>query len=174
MNTSITYDNVTLLELCPTYSNHERQLVTSLAFWLDGILKSVLAIFGLLFNLSASYVLYQPKMRNSFNKCLIAKSGIDSIFLMISIVECFRRRYVYQYWFTYILNNIIFQKVFILIALACSVQNWPKIPSGVPREWSFMTLKILSTFLGSNHLYLTKILTFCNVSLLKSSYWSLW
>ena len=94
MNTSITYDNVTLLELCPTYSNHERQLVTSLAFWLDGILKSVLAIFGLLFNLSASYVLYQPKMRNSFNKCLIAKSGIDSIFLMISIVECFRRRYV--------------------------------------------------------------------------------
>ena len=96
MNTSIvkTYDNGTLLELCPSYSAHERQLVTSLAFWLDGVLKSVLAIFGLLFNLSASYVLYQPKMRNSFNKCLIAKSGIDSIFLMISIVECFRRRYV--------------------------------------------------------------------------------
>ena len=91
MNTSL-IDNATLLEMCPQYSDLENLVIKETGFWIDGVAKTIVAIFGVLSNLSAFYVLRLPKMRNAFNKCLMALACIDTIFLSISIIEAFRRR----------------------------------------------------------------------------------
>ena len=93
MNSSLNFtDNETLLEICPKHSTFETQMIHSTGFWLDGVVKTILAVVGILSNCLAGYVLNRPKMKNSFNKCLIALAVFDSIFLTVSIIESFRRR----------------------------------------------------------------------------------
>ena len=88
------FDNETLAKLCPQYTLLEKQMIKYTSFWLDGVAKTSLAIIGILSNCLAFHVLNKPKMRNSFNKCLMALAFIDSIFLTLGIIESFRRRWV--------------------------------------------------------------------------------
>ena len=85
--------NATLLALCPPYSETEENVVQATAFWLDGVTKTLVAMLGVASNILAAYVLNKPKMKNSFNMCLVALACIDTIFLVCSILESFRKRF---------------------------------------------------------------------------------
>ena len=86
--------NQTLVDLCPTYTASEERMVNAMAFWLDGVAKTTLALLGVFSNILAGYVLNQPKMKNSFNLCLVALACIDTIYLVVSILESLRKRYL--------------------------------------------------------------------------------
>ena len=80
--------------LCPIYSDSDRFWKEAVAFWLDGVIKTILACLGILMNILAAYILVQPKMKNSFNLSLVALNIIDTIFLLGSIMESFELRYL--------------------------------------------------------------------------------
>ena len=85
--------NETLLALCPPFTEFEEKMVSSTAFWLDGVAKTIVGMLGVASNIMAAYILNKPKMKNSFNLCLVALACIDTIFLLGSILESFRKRF---------------------------------------------------------------------------------
>ena len=58
---------------------------------LDGIAKTLVALVGVFLNVLAAYILNRPKMKNSFNLCLVVLNVIDTIFLVGGILESFKR-----------------------------------------------------------------------------------
>ena len=86
--------NTSILAQCPIYSDNDRIMTDHMAFWLDGVIKSIVAFIGVISNIFAGYVLIQPKMKNSFNLCLVALNVIDTVFLVGCILESFKMRYV--------------------------------------------------------------------------------
>ena len=58
---------------------------------LDGIGKTLVALVGVFLNVLAAYILNRPKMKNSFNLCLVVLNVIDTIFLVGGILESFKR-----------------------------------------------------------------------------------
>lgn len=84
--------NETILALCPSYTENEEKMVADAQFWLDGVAKTTVAVLGVVSNALAAFVLQKPKMKNSFNLCLVALACIDTIFLVGSILESFRKR----------------------------------------------------------------------------------
>ena len=94
-NTTLDYNNqsnINFTMLCPIYSESDRFWKEIIAFWLDGVIKTVVAIFGILTNILAAYILMKPKMKSSFNLSLVALNVIDSIFLLGSVLESFKLR----------------------------------------------------------------------------------
>ena len=91
--TNQTEYNQTMLALCPLYSPFEEKMVEMAAFWVDGVAKTFLAAIGIISNITAGYILNRPKMKNSFNLCLVALAWIDTIYLIVSMVESIKRRY---------------------------------------------------------------------------------
>ena len=81
--------NQTLLELCPIYTEIENRWIETSDFWLDGIFKTILGIWGFLINLLTCYILTRPSMKNSFNMSLTALAGIDTIYLVFEILKTF-------------------------------------------------------------------------------------
>ena len=96
---SIEFTNVTNLTntnkltlLCPNHTKTEEYWIKEMAFWLDGVTKTIVAIIGIFLNSLAGYILIQPKMKNSFNMCLVALNIIDTIFLAGSVSESLKLR----------------------------------------------------------------------------------
>ena len=85
-------DGINITFLCPIYSDSDRFWKEAVAFWLDGVIKTIVACIGILMNILAAYILIQPKMKNSFNLSLVALNIIDTIFLLGSIMESFELR----------------------------------------------------------------------------------
>ena len=83
-----------LILLCPNHTETEQFWIKNTAYWLDGVTKTILAIIGIFLNIVAGYILLRPKMKNSFNLCLFVLNIIDTIFLMGSISESFKLRWV--------------------------------------------------------------------------------
>ena len=91
MNTStITIFNATLY--CPNRSPSDNIFIENLAFWLDGVILTVIAVIGVFTNFLAGYLLNQPKLKNPFNLCLVCLNIIDTIFLGCRIFETLRQR----------------------------------------------------------------------------------
>ena len=86
--------NETILALCPPLTIAENNMISNTAFWLDGVAKTLVAVLGVASNILAGYVLCKPNMKNSFNLCLVALAVIDTIFLLGSILQSIRKRYV--------------------------------------------------------------------------------
>ena len=64
-NTTLDYNNqsgINFTMLCPIYSESDHFWKETIAFWLDGVIKTVVAIFGILTNILAAYILMKPKM----------------------------------------------------------------------------------------------------------------
>ena len=80
-------------------------MISNTAFWLDGVAKTLVAVLGVASNILAGYVLCKPNMKNSFNLCLVALAVIDTIFLLGSILQSIRKRYV---------NNILRGNLFMM------------------------------------------------------------
>ena len=87
-----TDQNESLTALCPIHSESEKFWNLTLAYWLDGVIKTIVASIGVFSNILAGHVLVRPKMRNSFNFCLVALNIIDVIFLIGAIQDSFQLR----------------------------------------------------------------------------------
>ena len=95
MSSSNTSANLSHLEaICPKYSDTELSWIHASDFWLDGVAKTSLAIWGLLTNTFACFILSRPSMKNSFNMSLSALAGIDSIYLIFEVFKTIFIRYV--------------------------------------------------------------------------------
>ena len=64
---------------------------------LDGIVKTFVALVGVFLNILAAYILNRPKLKNSFNLCLVVLNVIDTIFLVGGIIESFKRLVFYKF-----------------------------------------------------------------------------
>ena len=64
---------------------------------LDGIAKTFVALVGVFLNILAAYILNRPKLKNSFNLCLVVLNVIDTIFLVGGIIESFKRLVFYKF-----------------------------------------------------------------------------
>ena len=64
---------------------------------LDGIAKTFVALVGVFLNILAAYILNRPKLKNSFNLCLVMLNVIDTIFLVGGIIESFKRLVFYKF-----------------------------------------------------------------------------
>ena len=64
---------------------------------LDGIAKTFVALVGVFLNILAAYILNRPKLKNSFNLCLVVLNVIDTIFLVGGIIESFKRLVSYKF-----------------------------------------------------------------------------
>ena len=84
--------NATMQQLCPNYTEDQMDMLDSVAFWLDGVAKSIMALLGIFSNILAAFVLTRPKMKNSFNLCLVALACIDSLYLFLQFLESLRKR----------------------------------------------------------------------------------
>ena len=72
---------------CPEYTDFNKELIANTDYWLDGVIKISLAIWGLLSNVIGLFVLNRPKMKNSFNVNLSALAVIDVIYLTLEIFK---------------------------------------------------------------------------------------
>ncbi|TRY73705.1 hypothetical protein TCAL_00917, partial [Tigriopus californicus] len=98
------------------------------SFWMEGVLISITGSFGLVGNLISMVILSKPNMYNSFNQLLITLSAMDSIFIILAIVDySFVRAFkwsfkAFVYLFPYViypLNNISFcASIFTTVAMA--------------------------------------------------------
>ena len=85
--------NTSDLELdCPDWSYEKIQLVVKLSFAIEGVVLTIVGILGISGNLLASIILCTRKeMRNTFNRLLVALACFDSLFILASILEGFRK-----------------------------------------------------------------------------------
>jgi len=102
------------------------------SFWMEGVLLTSIGIVGLIGNILSIIVLSKPDMYNSFNNLLIALSTLDSIFIILAIIDyaifrAFRwsapiAQTLFQYTFPFViypLNNISFcASIFTTVAMA--------------------------------------------------------
>ena len=56
-------------------------------WWVNGVLTIIVSIFGFTGNFVSIMVLLTPKMRNSFNKLLIALCIFDTIFIFCNVLN---------------------------------------------------------------------------------------
>ena len=75
---------------CPVNSDEEFELLDKFSFWVEGVLQTVLAVFGIIGNTIASVIISRKEMRNSFNLLLVSLACFDSTFLFGSILESIR------------------------------------------------------------------------------------
>ena len=90
---STTFQNQTFLdEMCPNYTDNENKSIRFCDFWIDGVFKSCLAIWGILTNAMTCFILTRPMMKNSFNLSLTVLAIIDSTYLFFEVLKTFYLR----------------------------------------------------------------------------------
>lgn len=75
---------------CPEYSDADFAFLDAVSFWMEGVLQTVLAVFGIVGNTIASVIIARKEMRNSFNLLLVSLACFDSTYLFGAILESFR------------------------------------------------------------------------------------
>ena len=87
------HNNTSIHEIwCPYVSSSCYQFWdNTFSFWLDGVMRSTVALIGIILNIVFCYVLSQKQLRNVFNSLLIALAVFDTFFLVFDILEALRR-----------------------------------------------------------------------------------
>ena len=79
---------------CPYVSNAcSQSWDNTYSFWLDGVMRSTIALIGIFLNIVFCYVLSQKQLRNVFNSLLISLAVFDTFYLVFDIIEAFRREF---------------------------------------------------------------------------------
>ena len=59
--------NITELDRrCPNLTDFEFEIIEKVSFYVEGISLSIVAIFGIIFNLLSSFILVKKEMRNRY------------------------------------------------------------------------------------------------------------
>lgn len=111
---------------CPVYDAASDHFVETAAFWVDGVVKTIVCMVGIVANVLASLILTRAPMRNSFNLLLVTLAIIDTTYLLGAILESFRKRFglstdLHVLLFPYVLyplNKITFTaSIFMTVAI---------------------------------------------------------
>ena len=96
-NLSSTLDNISLLN-CPHLTNEDKQLYNLFSYWVGGVGISCVAIPGLCLNLVAICVLIKSAStrRNNFNPLIASLCGFDSVFLLLDLIDAFRKYFNFE------------------------------------------------------------------------------
>ena len=127
-NLSSTRDNISLLK-CPHLTNEDKELYNSFSYWVGGVGISCVAIPGLCLNLVAICVLIKSAStrRNNFNPLIASLCGFDSVFLLLELIDAFRKYFNFENQFlilifphvVYPIRNIAFAaSIFMTVAIA--------------------------------------------------------
>eukprot|EP00093_Oithona_nana_P011486 11486.XXX_567098_570577_1 [CDS] Oithona nana genome sequencing. len=113
---------------CGLWTEEMEHKVYTCCFWMEGLLLTGTGTVGLIGNFLSIVILSKPDMYNSFNQLLIALSTMDSVFIILAIIDySFSRAFqwssqVFTYLFPYLiypLNSITFcASIFTTVALA--------------------------------------------------------
>ena len=96
-NLSSTSDDVSSLK-CPHLTNEDKQLYNSFSYWVGGVGISCVAIPGLCLNLIAICVLIKSasQTKNTFNPLIASLCGFDSVFLLLDLIDAFRKYFNFE------------------------------------------------------------------------------
>ena len=93
-STEVGQNNFSIHEIwCPYVSYACLQSWDNTWFWLDGVMRSTIALIGIFLNIVFCYVLSQKQLRNVFNSLLISLAVFDTFYLVFDITEAFRRQF---------------------------------------------------------------------------------
>ena len=76
---------------CPIFSEEDEIFLKMFSFWVEGVIQTICAIFGIFGNIIASIIITRKEMRNSFNLLLVSLACFDSTYLLGSILESIRK-----------------------------------------------------------------------------------
>ena len=127
-NLSSTLDNISLLN-CPHLTNEDKELYNLFSYWVGGVGISCVAIPGLCLNLVAICVLIKSAStrRNNFNPLIASLCGFDSVFLLLELIDVFRKYFNFETQLqillfphvVYPIRNIAFTaSIFMTVAIA--------------------------------------------------------
>ena len=112
---------------CATFTDQDDYLLSVFSFWIEGVLQTITAIFGIFGNIMASIIVTRKDMRNSFNLLLVSLACFDSTYLVGSILESVRKCFGFSSglhvilfpYLLYPLNQIaISGSIFMTVAIA--------------------------------------------------------
>ena len=85
--------NETGLE-CTEITENQLQFITSLSWWIHGVVSSVISVAGMLANLGSCFILTKKDMRNSFNLLLVMLAVYDTCYLLGAILDAILKDFV--------------------------------------------------------------------------------
>ena len=85
-------NNISALD-CPEFSDADIRFLDGFSFWVEGVLQTTMAVFGIIGNTIASVIISRKEMRNSFNLLLVSLACFDSTYLFGQILESFRKTF---------------------------------------------------------------------------------
>ena len=96
-NSSSTGYDISSLK-CPHLTIEDKELYNSFSYWLGGVGISCVAIPGLCLNLIAICVLIKStsQTRNNFNPLIASLCGFDSVFLLLDLIDAFRKYFNFE------------------------------------------------------------------------------
>ena len=72
---------------CAIFTDQDDYLLKVFSFWIEGVLQTITATFGIFGNIIASIIVTRKDMRNSFNLLLVSLACFDSTYLVGSILD---------------------------------------------------------------------------------------
>ena len=96
-NVSLNSDDISSLK-CPHLTNEDKQLYNSFSYWVGGVGICCVAIPGLCLNLIAICVLIKSasQTKNTFNPLIASLCGFDSVFLLLDLIDAFRKYFNFE------------------------------------------------------------------------------
>ena len=76
---------------CPIFSHQDNLFLESFSFWVEGVVQTICAVFGIIGNILAGIIITRKDMRNSFNLLLVSLACFDSTYLLGSILDSIRK-----------------------------------------------------------------------------------
>ena len=96
-------NNISLLN-CPNLTDEDKRFYRSFSYWVGGVGISCVAIPGLMMNLIAICVLLKSVSRkNNFNPLIASLCLFDSVFLLLEIIDVFRKYFNFEEYLIVIL-----------------------------------------------------------------------
>ena len=97
-NSSSTLDDTNLSSLnCPIFTEEEQNIVDHFYFWVGGVGVCIVSCTGLFLNLTAICVLLtRLSKHNNFNHLIVILFVVDSLYLVLSVINTFRMEFGFK------------------------------------------------------------------------------
>ncbi len=112
--------------ICEPLTEDELNFYTTVSWWLDGLLQTLLGSIGFLANALAIPILCSKEMNSIFNKLLVFLAVFDNFYIVCSVLEGLRKHKSFSQWheyafgyFLYPLHNFVLCcSIYITVTLA--------------------------------------------------------
>eukprot|EP00096_Caligus_rogercresseyi_P007746 TRINITY_DN25769_c0_g1_i1.p1 TRINITY_DN25769_c0_g1~~TRINITY_DN25769_c0_g1_i1.p1 ORF type:complete len:392 (+),score=106.63 TRINITY_DN25769_c0_g1_i1:125-1300(+) len=140
-------------------------------FWFDGVLLSIVGLFGLVGNILSLVVLSRPKLRDVFHRLLSALACFDILYIVCGGINYTFRAFdarsdIYTYLFPYFLHPCtqVAMSGTIFMTVAISIERYlglchPLLPHTARKTWFYVLPVVLTSLLVSGPKFLEVELT---------------